>query len=134
MDVISSISSGIGCITTAKWSVNRVRDIVGWINYWHRWNDGNGGYWVVMRNIWTKADAFIFRRFQFGIHIFSTFRTSIRRYIRNITIIVQQISWLLIIYAQNAWYLYLSRFLSGFAGAASFNIIPLLTAEISDDG
>lgn len=42
-------------------------------------------------------------------------------------------SWFLIMYAKNAWYLYLSRFMSGFAGAASFVAIPFLVAEVSED-
>lgn len=43
------------------------------------------------------------------------------------------IGWFLIMYAKNAWYLYLSRFLSGFAGASSFVAIPFLVAEVSED-
>lgn len=43
------------------------------------------------------------------------------------------VSWFLIMYAKNAWCLYVSRFLSGFAGSASFVAIPFLVAEISED-
>ncbi|XP_031630517.1 facilitated trehalose transporter Tret1-like [Contarinia nasturtii] len=45
----------------------------------------------------------------------------------------QIISYLLIIYAQNVYYLYASRFLSGFVGGAVFVVIPIMVAEIAED-
>lgn len=42
-------------------------------------------------------------------------------------------SYTLIIYAQNVYYLYVSRFLMGFAGGALYVVIPLMTAEIAED-
>lgn len=44
-----------------------------------------------------------------------------------------QISYLLIIYAQNVYYLYTSRFLTGFVGGAVFVVIPIMVAEIAED-
>lgn len=43
------------------------------------------------------------------------------------------LSLMLIIYAQNVWYLCLSRFLNGFVGGALFIVVPMMVAEISDD-
>ncbi|XP_055317544.1 facilitated trehalose transporter Tret1-like [Sitodiplosis mosellana] len=45
----------------------------------------------------------------------------------------QIISYLLIVYAQNVYYLYASRFLVGFVGGAVFVVIPMMVAEISED-
>lgn len=42
-------------------------------------------------------------------------------------------SLLLILYAQNVYYLYASRFLSGFVGGAVFVVIPIMVAEIAED-
>lgn len=44
-----------------------------------------------------------------------------------------QISFLFIIYAQNVYYLYASRFLTGFVGGAVFVVIPIMVAEIAED-
>lgn len=44
-----------------------------------------------------------------------------------------QISLMLIVYAQNVYYLYASRFLLGFVGGAVFVVIPLMVAEIAED-
>lgn len=44
-----------------------------------------------------------------------------------------QISFLLIIYAQNVYYLYVSRVLTGFVGGGLFVVIPLMVAEIAED-
>lgn len=38
-----------------------------------------------------------------------------------------------IIVAQNPYYLYMSRFLSGFVGGAIFVVVPLMVAEIAED-
>lgn len=38
-----------------------------------------------------------------------------------------------IIIAQNPYYLYVSRFFSGFVGGAVFVLIPLMVAEIAED-
>lgn len=35
--------------------------------------------------------------------------------------------------AQNPYYLYASKFLSGFVGGAVFVFVPLMVAEISED-
>lgn len=40
---------------------------------------------------------------------------------------------MLIIFAQNVYYLYASRFFSGFVGGAMFVVVPLMVAEISED-
>lgn len=40
---------------------------------------------------------------------------------------------MLIIYAQNVYYLYASRFLLGFVGGAVFVVIPIMVAEIAED-
>lgn len=45
---------------------------------------------------------------------------------------VWQISWLLIYFATNEMYLYVSRFLCGFVGGAMFTIVPIYVIEISD--
>lgn len=42
-------------------------------------------------------------------------------------------SYTLIIYAENPYYLYVSRFLMGFAGGAVYVVIPLMVAEIAED-
>ncbi|KAG4071907.1 hypothetical protein HA402_006068 [Bradysia odoriphaga] len=44
----------------------------------------------------------------------------------------QLVGWLLIIYAQNPYYLYISRFMSGFSGSANYVILPVFVAEIAD--
>lgn len=44
-----------------------------------------------------------------------------------------QISYLLIIYAQNVYFLLVSRFLSGYIGGVMFVVIPLMVAEIAED-
>lgn len=44
-----------------------------------------------------------------------------------------QISWLLIIFAQNVIYLYIARFLGGLAGGGVFVLIPCYVAEIAED-
>lgn len=43
------------------------------------------------------------------------------------------VSWLLIVYAQNAYYLYAARVLNGVVGGALFILIPLFLNEISSD-
>lgn len=45
----------------------------------------------------------------------------------------QLLGWLLIIYAQNPYYLYVSRFISGFSGSANYVILPVFVAEIADN-
>ncbi|KAJ6645536.1 Facilitated trehalose transporter Tret1, partial [Pseudolycoriella hygida] len=45
----------------------------------------------------------------------------------------QLFGWLLIIYAQNPYYLYVARFMSGFSGSANYVILPVFVAEISDN-
>lgn len=40
---------------------------------------------------------------------------------------------MLIIYAQNPYYLYISRFMSGFSGSANYVILPVFVAEIADN-
>lgn len=45
----------------------------------------------------------------------------------------QIVSFVLIIYAQNVYYLYLSRFFTGFCGGAMFVNIPLTVTEIAED-
>lgn len=42
-------------------------------------------------------------------------------------------SWLLVWFAQNTFYLYLGRVLGGFFGAAGYMIVPLFLTEITDD-
>lgn len=44
-----------------------------------------------------------------------------------------QISWFLIIFATNPYYLYLARLLVGFGGGGTFVLLPLFVAEISED-
>lgn len=44
-----------------------------------------------------------------------------------------QISFCLIIFATNPYYLYVARLLSGFSGAGVFVLIPLFVAEIAED-
>lgn len=44
-----------------------------------------------------------------------------------------QISFLLIIYAQNTYYLLISRLLTGFVGGAIFVIVPTMLAELAED-
>lgn len=44
-----------------------------------------------------------------------------------------QISWLLVLYAQNVYYLYAARFLNGFTGASYFIMVPLFFTEIAND-
>lgn len=44
-----------------------------------------------------------------------------------------QLGWILILYAQNPWYLYSARFISGFSGSLAFVAIPFLVAEVADD-
>lgn len=43
-----------------------------------------------------------------------------------------QIGWALVMFAQNAYHLYVARFLLGFGGAASFAVIPVFVSEIAD--
>lgn len=45
----------------------------------------------------------------------------------------QIISWLLISFAQNVYYLYASRIISGFIGGILFVVLPVFVAEISHD-
>lgn len=42
-------------------------------------------------------------------------------------------SWLLIYYAQNVYYLYASRILNGFVGGGVFVMVPLFLSEIASD-
>lgn len=42
-------------------------------------------------------------------------------------------SWILIILAENAWYLYMSRLCAGFGAGGCYVVIPLLVGEISED-
>lgn len=42
-----------------------------------------------------------------------------------------QISWCLIVFATNPYYLYLARLLAGFCGAGAFILVPLFVAEIA---
>lgn len=42
-------------------------------------------------------------------------------------------SWILIIVAQNVWYLYVSRFCSGFGSGGVYVAIPLLVGEVAED-
>lgn len=44
-----------------------------------------------------------------------------------------QLSWILIIFAQDAIYLYASRLLTGIAGGGGYIITPILIAEVSED-
>lgn len=44
-----------------------------------------------------------------------------------------QLGLLLIMYAQNVYYLYVSRFLSGLTGGGVFIILPIISAEISEN-
>lgn len=46
---------------------------------------------------------------------------------------LQIVGWLLIEFAQNVYYLYVSRFILGFIGSALFVIIPVYVAEIADN-
>lgn len=52
---------------------------------------------------------------------------------RNWCCLPQQVSYVLIILAQNPYYLYASRFFSGFVGGAMFVVVPLMVAEIAED-
>lgn len=61
-----------------------------------------------------------------SIHCYFFFRASI-------VVAFLQISLMLIIYAQNVYYLYASRFLLGFVGGALSVIVPLMVAEIAED-
>lgn len=42
-----------------------------------------------------------------------------------------QICWMLILYAQNVYYLYASRILNGIAGGGIFVIVPIFLNEIA---
>lgn len=44
-----------------------------------------------------------------------------------------QISWLLIIFAQNSWFLGISRLLVGLSAGGAYLCIPGFVAEIADD-
>lgn len=44
-----------------------------------------------------------------------------------------QVSWILVIFAQNATYLYASRLLVGITGGGGYVITPIIAAEISED-
>lgn len=44
-----------------------------------------------------------------------------------------QISWCLIIFATNPYYIYVARFISGFGASGTFILIPLFVAEIAED-
>lgn len=44
-----------------------------------------------------------------------------------------QIGWMLVLYAQNVYYLYLARLLNGFMGAGLYMIIPQFFTEIASD-
>lgn len=43
------------------------------------------------------------------------------------------VSWLLILFAQNVYYLYASRWLNGFAGGGIFVVVPAFLSEIASD-
>lgn len=44
-----------------------------------------------------------------------------------------QLSWILIIFAQDAIFLYASRLLTGIAGGGGYVVIPIIVAEVSED-
>lgn len=44
-----------------------------------------------------------------------------------------QMSWMLILFAKNVYYLYMARFLNGFFGGGSYTIVPLFLYEIAED-
>lgn len=44
---------------------------------------------------------------------------------------IQQLSYMCIIFAQNPYYLHVSRFLTGFVGGVVFVVIPLMVTEIN---
>lgn len=46
---------------------------------------------------------------------------------------IQSVGWLLVIFAQNVYYLYGSRLLLGFIGSVLFVVLPVYVAEIADD-
>lgn len=48
-------------------------------------------------------------------------------------VIVFQIIWLLIIYAQNSYYLYAAGIVGGLAGAGQVISMPMFVSEISHD-
>lgn len=48
-------------------------------------------------------------------------------------ILVPQFGWMLKLYAQNAYYLYVARFAIGLVGGGVFVIVPVFIAEIADD-
>lgn len=44
-----------------------------------------------------------------------------------------QIAWLLVIFAKNPYYLYVSRILCGYVGGAAVVCVPIFITEISYD-
>lgn len=42
------------------------------------------------------------------------------------------LGWCLLLFAQNAYWLYVARFLLGFSGAGAFVVIPLFVSEIAE--
>lgn len=82
---------------------------------------------LVMRKNRPSTSAFVFGLAEFGMNRY-------RMIITYVTIVPsQQISWILVIYAENLLYLCVARFLIGLSGAACFMVLPLLVTEIADD-
>ncbi|XP_070495771.1 facilitated trehalose transporter Tret1-like [Chironomus tepperi] len=50
-----------------------------------------------------------------------------------VVVVPQLLSWIFVYYARTPFYLVVSRILGGFAGGGLFTLVPLYTAEISDD-
>ncbi|XP_031623042.1 facilitated trehalose transporter Tret1-like [Contarinia nasturtii] len=71
--------------------------------------------------------------------IFATliYSLSIDRFSRKLLLvsiaIPQILSWLIILFAANAYHLYVARFICGYAGGASLVVIPIFVSEIAED-
>lgn len=44
-----------------------------------------------------------------------------------------QLSWIMILFATNVYYLYIARMAIGLAGSGAFFVIPVFVSEIADD-
>ncbi|XP_062545780.1 facilitated trehalose transporter Tret1-like [Armigeres subalbatus] len=56
-----------------------------------------------------------------------------RKWTAYTAVIPQIVSWIMVMCADNVYYLYAMRFLSGFGGGVCFTINPMFIAEISED-
>lgn len=52
---------------------------------------------------------------------------------KNLLFSYFQLAWLLILFAENVYYLYAARILSGFVGGGVFVMVPLFLNEIASD-